>query len=155
MPDLDSTWAVAPGGRAFALAGLFESLERTLLVVIPGEGDAEELVDDLRLFTDAVLFAPAWETLPFEHVSPNTATMALRARARASLKTGGPVIVVASVRGTIQRLSDSEVAPLSMRKGDEIDLDQLDKDIRSAADDPFAKTIWYISAYVFFSEADE
>ncbi len=125
LPDLDAVWAVAPGGRAFGIAGLFESLERTLLVVIPGEGDAEELVDDLRLFTDSVLFAPAWETLPFEHVSPNIATMAQRARARASLEIGTPVIVVASVRGAIQRLSDSEVSPLSLTKDDEIDLDQL------------------------------
>ena len=76
LPDLSSVWSVAPGGRAFALAGLFENLDSTLLVVVPGEMDAEELVDDLRLFTDEVVFAPAWETLPFEHVSPNIATMA-------------------------------------------------------------------------------
>ena len=129
LPDLDSVWAVPPSGRAFAIAGLFESLEESLLVVIPGEGDAEELVDDLRLFTEKVVFAPAWETLPFEHVSPNTATMAHRSEARHLLNEGGPVIVVASVRGAVQRLGPSPVNPLRMMPGDEVDLDRLARNI--------------------------
>ena len=132
LPDFDSIWAVAPGGRAFALAGLFESLGGTLLVVIPGEGDAEELVDDLRLFIDPVVFAPAWETLPFEHVSPNTATMALRSQARHRLAGDEPVIVVASVRGAIQRLSSSEVTPRALQTGNEVDLSDLARDLAEA-----------------------
>lgn len=132
LPDLASVWSVAPSGRAFAIAGLFESLEETLLVVMPGEGDAEELVDDLRLFTDDVLFAPAWETLPFEHVSPNTATMARRAEARHRLSSGSPVIVVASVRSAIQRLSPSPVEPIHIVKGAEINLDELAREFADA-----------------------
>ena len=121
LPDTDSTWVVGPGGRAFALAGLFESTGETLLVVLPGEGDAEELADDLRLFTDDVVLVPAWETLPFEHVSPNTATMSLRAQARHRLASGDPVIVVASVRSAIQRLSLSPVEPFRATAGDEVE----------------------------------
>lgn len=121
LPDLDSTWAVAPGGRAFALAGLFESVGETMLVVVPGEADAEELVDDLALFIDQVVFAPAWETLPFEHVSPNTATMGQRAMARHVLSIDEPAVVVASVRSAIQRLSESPVEPFRLRSGQEID----------------------------------
>ncbi|MFV1960684.1 MAG: transcription-repair coupling factor, partial [Acidimicrobiia bacterium] len=132
LPDLDSVWAVAPGGRAFALAGLFESLNRTLLVILPGESDAEELVDDLKLFTSDVVFAPAWETLPFEHVSPNTATMTQRAEARHRLAVGSPTIIVASVRSAIQRLSDSDVAPLSLNAGEEIEMDGLTRDLAKA-----------------------
>lgn len=125
LPDLNTTWSVAPGGRAFALAGLFHATGETLLVVVPGENDAEELVDDLRLFTDDVVFAPAWETLPFEHVSPNTATMAHRAEARHRLQSGDSVVVVASVRSTIQRLSGSPVEPFRMKTGDEIEFDTI------------------------------
>ena len=132
LPDLDSVWSVAPGGRAFAIAGIFESLGDTLLVVLPGEGDAEELVDDLELFTSDVVFAPAWETLPFEHVSPNTATMTKRAEARHQLASGSPAIVVASVRSAIQRLSDSDVTPLSLHPGDEIEMDGLTRDLARA-----------------------
>ncbi len=125
LPDLDATWAVTPAGRAFALAGVFEALEETLLVVVPGEADAEELTDDLALFTDRVLLAPAWETLPFEHVSPNTSTMAQRAMARDLMTRGEPVIVVASVRSAIQRVSESPVEPLRLLRGDEIDFSSI------------------------------
>jgi len=125
LPELDSTWAVAPGGRAFALAGLFESIGETLVVVMPGETDAEELVDDIRLFTDDVLLSPAWETLPFEHVSPNIATMARRAEARHRLRSGKPLIVVASVRSAIQRLSSSPVEPFHLDQGDVLDFDSI------------------------------
>lgn len=125
LPDFDSTWAVTPAGRAFALAGLFDVTAETILVVLPGESDAEELVDDLRLFTDSVVLAPAWETLPFEHVSPNTATMALRAQARHRLQSGNPVIVVASVRSAVQRLSQSPVAPFRVAAGEEVRFDTI------------------------------
>ena len=125
LPDLDGTWAVAPGGRAFALAGMFESVGETLLVVVPGESDAEELVDDLELFVDDVVLAPAWETLPFEHVSPNTSTMAGRSMARHRLTTGAPAIVVASVRSAIQRLSVSPVTPFRLETGEEIEIDDI------------------------------
>jgi transcription-repair coupling factor (superfamily II helicase) len=125
LPELDSTWAVAAGGRAFALAGLFENVGETMLVVVPGEGDAEELVDDLRLFTEDVVLAPAWETLPFEHVSPNTTTMGQRAEARHRLGSGRPAIVVASVRSAIQRSSVSSVDPLRLAVGDEVDFGSI------------------------------
>lgn len=125
LPDFDTTWAVAAPGRAFALAGLFESVGATMLVVVPGESDAKELVDDLRLFTDHVVFAPAWETLPFEHVSPNTLTMARRAEARHRIANGDPVLVVASVRSAIQRLSPSSVAPIRFDVGAEFRFEGL------------------------------
>ena len=117
------------GGRAFALAALFDGVGETMLVVMPGESDAEELVDDLRLYVEDVVLAPAWETLPFEHVSPNLATMAHRAEARHQLASGSPVLVVASVRSAIQRLSPSSVSPLSLGVGDEADFDELARDL--------------------------
>lgn len=125
LPTLDSIWSVGPGGRAFALAGLFENLGATMLVVVPGEADAEELVDDLRLFTDSVVFAPPWETLPFEHVSPNIATMAQRSEARHRLAGDSPVVVVASVRSAIQRVSSSSMHPVRLSVGDEFEMGDL------------------------------
>ena len=75
-------WAVPGAARAFALAGLVRHGSGPLLVVVSSERDAEDLVDDLSLFTSSALLLPAWETLPFEHMSPNAATMARRAEAR-------------------------------------------------------------------------
>ena len=137
LPDLHGTWSVAAGGRAFAIAGLASQLESTLLVLVPGERDAEELADDLSLFIDGVVLAPAWETLPFEHVSPNVATMAHRAQARHALDVGESVVVVASVRSAIQRLSPSPHQPLVLETGDEVSLDRLARDL---ADLGYART---------------
>jgi transcription-repair coupling factor (superfamily II helicase) len=125
LPELDDTWAIAPGGRAFALAGLMDQVGTSFLVVVPGERDAEELVEDIGLFTNEAYFAPAWETLPFEHVSPNIATMASRAHARHALESGTPGIVVASVRSAIQRLSPSPYRPLELAPGEDMSLDVL------------------------------
>lgn len=123
LPDLPGRWVVAPGGRAYALAGFARAMEGSLLVVVPGERDAEELVDDLGLFTDTALLVPAWETLPFEHVSPNLSTMAQRAAARRRLAEGEPgTIVVSSVRAAIQRVSPSSPEPLRLVPGDEVDV---------------------------------
>jgi hypothetical protein len=55
-------WAVSAGARAYALAGLAE--HSSVLAVVPSERDAEEVADDVSLFTRAHL-VPAWETLPF------------------------------------------------------------------------------------------
>ena len=117
---------MALGGRAFAIAGLADQLGEMVLVLVPGERDADDLSDDLRLFIEDVTLAPAWETLPFEHVSPNLTTMAHRSRARHRLATGGgPAVVVASVRSAIQRLSPSSPDPLTVSRGEEWPLDDL------------------------------
>lgn len=108
--------------RAFFLAGMAASASGPVLAVIPGERDAEELWDDLELFTDDALFLPAWETLPFEHVSPNVGTMASRAAARHLLRSGRPgSVVVASVRAAVQRISPSPVDPVVVAVGDTVD----------------------------------
>ncbi len=103
-----------------------------MLCIVPGEHDAEEMVDDLTLFTDQALALPAWETLPFEHVSPNVTTMASRARARDLLSVGDPgTIVVASVRAITQRVSPSPVRPVIAMAGKEAGFDLLIERIAS------------------------
>lgn len=101
-------------------------MDRPLLAVVPGERAAEELFDDTRLFTGTVWQLPAWGTLPFEHVSPNQATMAHRAEALHRLETGEPgTIVIASVRAATQRLSSCEFAPVLLEAGAEHGFDRL------------------------------
>ncbi len=95
-----------------------------MLAVVPTERDASELADDLRLFLGDVFHLPAWETLPFEHVSPNASTMAERAEARAALaRDQQGTVVVASVRSATQRLSPSSADPVSLSVGDDVDFD--------------------------------
>jgi len=111
--------------RAVVLAGMLRSANRPILAVVPGEREAEELAEDVALFDERVVHAPAWETLPFEHVSPNVATMARRAQARDALHAGRPVIVVASTRAAVQRVSPSPVEPLRLRRGATAEFDEL------------------------------
>ncbi len=118
---------VIPGpARAITIGGLALRAGGSILVVAPGERLAEQLVEDIALFIDDVTFLPAWETLPFEHVSPNAGTMALRAKARHRLRQGEPgSVIVGSVRSIIQRLSPSSPDPIVAKEGDEVGFDRL------------------------------
>jgi len=111
--------------RAFVLGGIQAHSEAPILAVVPGEREAEDLVDDLMLFTEDVVLLPAWETLPFEHVSPNMITMAHRAVARHQLRAGSHTVVVGSVRAVTQRLSPAPVAPTTLRAGDTEDFESV------------------------------
>ncbi|MDJ0953115.1 MAG: transcription-repair coupling factor [Acidimicrobiia bacterium] len=126
VPDASGRLVIPPGLRALALAGIARHLDKPLLAVVPGERAAEELFDDVSLFTDSVWQLPAWGTLPFEHVSPNQATMAHRAEAVYRLQTGGPgTVIVASVRAATQRLSPSTFEPILIESGAEHGFDRL------------------------------
>jgi transcription-repair coupling factor (superfamily II helicase) len=133
VPDFPGRLVVPPPLRAVSLAGMARHLDRPVFAVLASERDAEDLVDDVALFTDRVVLLPAWETLPFEHISPNVVTMAQRARARHSIQAGGSgTIVIASVRAAIQRVSPSPVVPLSVRAGTEVDFDGLIESLAAA-----------------------
>ena len=90
----DATIAVAGPAQAFTVAGLARlSDRRPILVVAATEAEAERFASDLACFVEAgdgseprivgaladpVVRLPAWETLPFERVSPDVATMGQR-----------------------------------------------------------------------------
>ncbi|MDJ0664325.1 MAG: transcription-repair coupling factor [Acidimicrobiia bacterium] len=120
VPPEGGRLVVPPALRALSLAGMAQHMETPLLAVVPGERAAEELFDDVALFTDTVWQLPAWGTLPFEHVSPNMATMARRAEAIHRFVEGAAgTIVIASVRAATQRLSPSPFAPIEVVAGSE------------------------------------
>ena len=77
--------AVPEPARAFAIAGLAHSRASAIRSWWPCRptADAERLAHDLRAFLgpDEVDVFPAWETLPFERVSPSVETMGRRLRA--------------------------------------------------------------------------
>ena len=127
---------VPPPLRAFFLAGVAAMAPGPVLGIVPSERDAEELADDVELFAPDSLLLPAWETLPFEHVSPNVGTMATRAAARHTLLTGAPgTVVVASVRAAVQRVSPSPVEPRVLRVGDVVDFAEFTAALAAAGYD--------------------
>jgi transcription-repair coupling factor (superfamily II helicase) len=124
--------AVPEPARAYAVAGLAQASGRhPLVVAVPAIADAERLAHDLAAYVPAedIDLFPAWETLPFERVSPSVETMGRRLRTiwRLSDPERMPRILVAPVRALLQRLGPhvDEVTPVVVRKGDQIDPDPL------------------------------
>ena len=121
----NATLAVATPAQAFVLAGLVRlGARRPVLVVTPTGASAEQLAHDLVGFTPGggsgrVEVLPAWETLPFERVSPDVSTMGRRLRLLWQLGGGGergrpggdgPDLVVAPVKAVLQRLGPFRTA---------------------------------------------
>ena len=124
--------AVPEAARALFVAGVASLSERhPVLVATPTVTDAQHIANDLRVYmgTDAVDIFPAWETLPFERVSPNVETMGRRLRTMWRLQNPlrSPRVVVAPVRALVQRLGPhvEDVEPVVLSKGDVIDRDEL------------------------------
>jgi transcription-repair coupling factor (superfamily II helicase) len=109
---------------------------RPVLVVVPTAADAERITHDLTAFLapgDVELF-PAWDTLPFERVSPDVGTMGQRLRVLWRLvghpavdRLGAPRVVVAPVRAALQRIGPlhPDAGPVSVAVGQQVDLERL------------------------------
>ncbi|HJM72825.1 MAG TPA: transcription-repair coupling factor, partial [Acidimicrobiales bacterium] len=128
--------AVAEPARAVVLASLVRRTGRTPLVVaVPTGTEAERLANDLRLFLGdrAVELFLAWETLPFERISPGVETMGRRLRAlhRLASLDDRPLVVVASGRALVQRLGPGagRIDPVRIGPGDTVDQRSLVADL--------------------------
>jgi transcription-repair coupling factor (superfamily II helicase) len=130
--DPQALIAVSEAARPVAIAALSQlGGRRPLVVACPTGSDAGQLFDDLSQFLpdgDVVLF-PAWETLPFERVSPSVETMGRRLEVLWRLRTPdrSPAIVVTGVRALLQRLGPGATStePVVVRPGDILDADEL------------------------------
>ena len=116
--------------RPLLIAALSRTRPRdTLVVAAPTGSQARTLFEDLRAYCDAsVAYFPAWETLPFERVSPGIETMGERMRLVSQVRSGNaPQIVVAPVRALLQRLSPAALtfAPIVIQRGSTLDLDTI------------------------------
>jgi transcription-repair coupling factor (superfamily II helicase) len=130
--DPQAVVALPEAARAISIAALSRiSGRRPLLVACPTGNDAGQLFDDLRQYVgpDEVLLFPAWETLPFERVSPSVETMGRRLEVLWRLRTPErcPAIVVTGVRALLQKLGPGALTaePISIKPGDILDADEL------------------------------
>ena len=144
----NATLAVSTPAQAFVLAGLIRlGSRRPVLVVTPTGAAADQLAHDLGVLMprggdDAgasgplggagpVAVFPAWETLPFERVSPDVATMGRRLRLLWQLGGGSgdarPEVVVAPVKAVLQRLGPwrTSARPVVVSPGDRVVVDAL------------------------------
>ncbi len=128
----DARLAIPESARAITLAGLARMGDRRpIVVIVPTSTEAQRLSNDLSAFlgTDDVALFPAWETLPFERVSPSVETMGQRMETVWRLRDPerAPAVVVAPVRALIQRLSPhvDRVGPIVIGTGDLVDSTEL------------------------------
>ena len=132
MGKRNAVVAVPEAGRPLSLAAIAAQTERSPVVVaVPTSVEAERLRSDLALFLgdDEVALFPAWETLPFERISPNVETMGRRLEVLWRLQdpARAPKVVVASARSLVQRLGPGVDAlePIIVGVGDQIDIADL------------------------------
>jgi transcription-repair coupling factor (superfamily II helicase) len=136
----DAVVAMPEPARAFVLAAIAElGSSPLLLVATPTASEAEHLAHDLGAFTGSVAvdLLPAWETLPFERVSPSVETMGRRLQTMWHLRHGTPAagadggtrrrILVAPVKALLQRLGPAvaDAEPVVVRLGDTLDPAEL------------------------------
>jgi len=129
-----SSIAVAESGWALTAAAIADHLERPpMLIAVPTGTQAQRMVADLSTYfgDDSVELFPAWETLPFERVSPGVETMGQRMRVLSRLtatdRARRPKVIVAPIRALVQRLGPDldRIEPIVVGVGDVIDSEAL------------------------------
>ncbi len=133
-----ATLSVASQAHAIALAALANASDDTVLVICSTQAEAETLSHDLEFFLEsdthsthglsnaAVALLSAWDTLPFERVSPDVATMGSRLEVRIRLESDDrPKVVVTSMRGALQLVSRDEVEVIRITKGTQLDIEEF------------------------------
>ena len=130
--DPDARLAIVEVARPISIAALAHlSNHLPLVVACPTGAMAGQLYDDLCQFLgpDAVAHFPAWETLPFERVSPAVETMGQRLEVLWRLRDRDrcPKVIVAGVRALLQKLGPGavDVEPIVVRPNSIVDPDQL------------------------------
>ena len=140
--------AVPEPGRAIVVAALARlSSRQPIVVAVPTSSDADRLVHDVGAFlgADEVELFPAWETLPFERVSPGIEVMGRRLRTIWHLRQSGrvdsaergrgaPRVIVAPIRALVQRLGPhvEDVESIIVGHGDRLDPSVLVSDLVGA-----------------------
>ncbi|MGA0311632.1 MAG: transcription-repair coupling factor [Ilumatobacteraceae bacterium] len=139
LGDPSARIAVAEVARPVSIAALARLSERQPLVVACATGtDAARLHDDLcqLLPMESVALFPAWETLPFERVSPAIETMGRRLEVLWRLRRSDdcPRVIVAGIRALLQRLGPGAdaVSALEVAHGDVIDPEAIVRDLVAA-----------------------
>ncbi|MCR4415154.1 MAG: hypothetical protein NUV77_22260 [Thermoguttaceae bacterium] len=125
---LDGVWG---SSCALVAAALAAHAPAPLVVVCPTADDADELVDDLGLFTKITPERfPAWETLPGERVLHDDVAGDRTRLLKALLARDPPKLVVTNIQALLQPVPERRrLAALTrtIRVGEEIDLRDLMK----------------------------
>jgi len=125
-----------PTARALFLVLLQKAIERPLIVIVPDNRAAEDLVPVLQAFgelaggcsPESVVSLPARDVLPFQNLSPHPEIQEERAVALWKMSTGSASIVVAPILSSALRLRSAEYyseLARAVRRGESLDTDAL------------------------------
>jgi transcription-repair coupling factor (superfamily II helicase) len=132
-----SASGLTPPAKALAAAALaHRAADSVVLYVVPGDGEVDVAVADVRFFlgileamsdavTDAVVLPfPSTQVDPYRGMTPHFRVASARARALHAAALGGARVVVASAAALLPRLTPPEsvvAASVDLRPGVEID----------------------------------
>jgi transcription-repair coupling factor (superfamily II helicase) len=127
---------LTPTAKALLLVLLRRAADRPLVVVVPDNRAAEELVPVLRGFAEltgavdqeAIVALPARDVLPFQNLSPHPEIQEERAAALWQIASGRAALVVAPVTSTATKLRSAEYytdLARIVRRGDTLDIESL------------------------------
>jgi transcription-repair coupling factor (superfamily II helicase) len=116
---------------AYVICRLFEESSRPFLLILPDREPALEVCRELRFFSgqqESVLYFPAWDTAPFEQVSPHPDISGERLNTLFSLMDGKASIVVTTIAAASQKILPRKIlgdVSQYLVAGEEIDRDGL------------------------------
>jgi len=127
---------LVPTGKALLLILLQRAAGKALLLIVPDNRTAEDLVPVLQAFHEltggndsgSIVALPTRDVLPFQNLSPHPEILEERAVALWKIATGAASVVVAPIASTALRLRSAEYyADLArvVRRGETIDVDPL------------------------------
>jgi transcription-repair coupling factor (superfamily II helicase) len=137
-----SVSGLAPTAKALLLVLLQRASGRPLILVVPDNRTAEDLVPVLQAFHEltggndpgSIVALPTRDVLPFQNLSPHPEIQEARAVALWKIATGAVTIVVSPIAATALRLRSAEYyADLArvVRRGEAIDIDPLLRHLNS------------------------
>ncbi len=127
---------LTPTAKALLLVMLQRAIGRPLLLVVPDNRAAEDLVPVLQAFheltggnqPESIVDFPSRDVLPFQNLSPHPEIQEERAVALWKIATGAVSIVVAPIAAAALRLRSGEYyseLARTVRRGEAIDIDPL------------------------------
>jgi transcription-repair coupling factor (superfamily II helicase) len=132
---------LTPTGKALFYSLFHRAVSRTLVVTVPDNRAVEELLPVLRsmaeltggVASEAVIGLPAYDVLPFEHLSPHPEIQEARASALWKIATGTAGIIVTPVSATTMRLRPAgfyvDLAKV-VRRGEMVDAERIIEHLR-------------------------
>ncbi len=119
--------------QAYLLCALTQSTDKPVVHIVPQDKDMEAIAALCRFLTPerTILTLPAWDTLPYDRISPSPAITAARITTLAQLasQTGrAPYILLTTVNAATQKLPPRSLfaqAHFQIAKGKRLDRDKL------------------------------